>query len=109
MTDPPFQGIVGAFVALLKRKPYVYNIRDMYPDMAIGGSIVAPGMHARLWEKLHRLALPRARCVIVLAKDRLNRIMAKGVLAEQIEIVRAGAEIRPESAQQASPPQLDPE
>jgi colanic acid biosynthesis glycosyl transferase WcaI len=30
MTDPPFEGIVGAFVAMLKRKPFVYNIRDMY-------------------------------------------------------------------------------
>jgi hypothetical protein len=29
MTDPPFQGIVGAFVAMLKRKPYAYNIRDL--------------------------------------------------------------------------------
>src|SRR6266481_254102 len=36
MTDPPFEGIVGAFVALVKRKPYIYNIRDLYPDMAVG-------------------------------------------------------------------------
>src|SRR5580692_6950239 len=28
MTDPPFEGIVGAFLALLKGKPYLYNIRD---------------------------------------------------------------------------------
>ncbi|MGC1416854.1 MAG: glycosyltransferase, partial [Candidatus Acidiferrum sp.] len=34
MTDPPFEGIVGALVALLTGKPYVYNIRDMYPAMA---------------------------------------------------------------------------
>jgi hypothetical protein len=40
MTDPPFQGIIGAIVAFLKHKPYVYNIRDLYPDMAVGGSIV---------------------------------------------------------------------
>src|SRR4029077_16716232 len=30
MTDPPFEGITGALLALLKRKPYFYNIRDMY-------------------------------------------------------------------------------
>ena len=109
MTDPPFQGIIGAIVATFKRKPYIYNIRDLYPDMAIGGSIVAPGMLARLWEKLHRWALGRADCVIVLGEDMRNRIMAKGVLAEQIEIVRDGAEILPESPPQASQPQLDPE
>src|SRR5437879_4340242 len=60
MTDPPFQGIVGAFLAMLKRKPYVYNIRDLYPDMAVGGNIVPPGALTRIWERLNRWALGRA-------------------------------------------------
>src|SRR5438874_9193146 len=93
MTDPPFEGIVGAFVAMLKGKRYFYNIRDMYPDMAVGGSIVAPGLLARVWEKLHRWAMRRATCVIVLGEDMRNRILAKGVPANRIEIVRDGAEI----------------
>jgi glycosyltransferase involved in cell wall biosynthesis len=93
MTDPPFEGIVGAFVALLKQKPYVYNIRDMYPDMAVGGSLVAPGAFVRFWESLHRWALRRAKRVIVLGEDMRNRILAKGVKRESIEVVRDGAEI----------------
>src|SRR6516225_4150342 len=93
MTDPPFEGIVGAFVALLKGKPYFYNIRDMYPDMAVGGSIVAPGLLARLWEKLHRWALGRADCVIVLGEDMHESILAKGVLPDRIAIIRDGAEM----------------
>ena len=60
MTDPPFQGIVGALVALLKGKPFIYNIRDLYPDMAVGGTLIPPGFLARLWEKMHRWALRRA-------------------------------------------------
>ena len=93
MTDPPFQGITGALIATLKGKPYFYNIRDMYPDMAVGGSIVAPGLMARIWERLHRWALRRATRVIVLGEDMRNRVLAKGVPAEHIEIVRDGAEI----------------
>ncbi|HWZ98347.1 MAG TPA: glycosyltransferase family 4 protein [Candidatus Dormibacteraeota bacterium] len=93
MTDPPFEGIVGAFVAMLKGKPYIYNIRDMYPDMAVGGSIVEPGLLARIWEKMHRWALRRAACVIVLGEDMKNRILAKGIDAAKIEIVRDGTEI----------------
>src|ERR1700685_227935 len=77
MTDPPFEGIVGAFVALLKGKPYVYNIRDMYPDMALGGAIVEPGFLACIWEKLHRWALRRAARVIVLGEDMRARIVSK--------------------------------
>ncbi len=43
MTDPPIEGIAGAFVARLSGRPFVYNLRDMYPDMAVGGDIVRPG------------------------------------------------------------------
>ena len=106
MTDPPFEGIIGALVAMLKGKPYFYNIRDMYPDMAVGGAIVRAGLLARVWERWHRWALRRASKVIVLGEDMRNRILAKGVRAERIEIVRDGTEIL---AAQARPPQLDSE
>lgn len=95
MTDPPFEGIVGAIVALLKGKKYVYNIRDMYPDMAIGGSIVEPGVLSRIWERLHRWALRRATRVIVLGEDMRGRIVAKGVNPAGVEIVRDGTDILP--------------
>jgi colanic acid biosynthesis glycosyl transferase WcaI len=106
MTDPPFEGIVGAFVALLKRKPYVYNIRDLYPDMAVGGSIVKPGLLARVWEKLHRWALRRATRVIVLGEDTRHRILSKAVNPSAIAVVRDGAEL---SASGAPAPALDSE
>ena len=93
MTDPPFEGIVAAFVALLKGKPFVYNIRDLYPDMAVGGSIIGAGLMARVWEGLHRWALRRAARVIVLGEDMRARIAAKGVKAESIAVVRDGTEI----------------
>ena len=93
MTDPPFEGIVGAFVSLLKRKPYVYNIRDLYPDMAVGGAIVEPGLLARVWEKMHRWALRRATRVVVLGEDMRNRILKKNVDPARVAIVRDGAEL----------------
>jgi len=95
MTDPPFQGIVGAMVALLKGKPYAYNIRDMYPDMAVGGAIVEPGWLAKIWETLHRWSLRRAKRVIVLGEDMRARIIDKGVDPARVMIVRDGAEILP--------------
>ena len=93
MTDPPFEGIVGALVSLLKGKPYLYNIRDMYPDMAVGGAIVEPGLLARLWERLHRWALRRATRVVVLGDDMRDRVLKKGVHPERAVVIRDGAEI----------------
>ncbi len=106
MTDPPFEGIVGAIVALLKGKRYIYNIRDMYPDMAVGGAIVEPGPLARIWERMHRWAMRRATRVIVLGEDMRARIIAKDVNPAGIEIVRDGADIFPADA---PPPLLDDE
>src|ERR1019366_4964268 len=90
MTDPPFQGIAGAFVAWLKRKPFVYNIRDLYPEMAVAGSIVRPSWWVRLWERLHRWALLRASRVIVLGEDTRERIITKGIDPTRVVVVRDG-------------------
>jgi glycosyltransferase involved in cell wall biosynthesis len=106
MTDPPFEGIVGAFVAMLKRKPYVYNIRDLYPDMAVGGSIIRAGAMARLWEVLHRWALRRATRVVALGEDMRRRIIGKGVEEARVCVIRDGADV---PQQGAAPPEMDAE
>jgi colanic acid biosynthesis glycosyl transferase WcaI len=91
MTDPPFEGIVGAFVACLKRRPFVYNIRDLYPEMAVSGEIVRPARWVQFWERLHRWALRRASRVIVLGDDTRERIIAKGIDPARVIVVRDGA------------------
>jgi glycosyltransferase involved in cell wall biosynthesis len=103
MTDPPFEGIVGAFVAWLKRKPFVYNIRDLYPEMAVVGSIVRPSWWVRLWERLHRWALRRASCVIVLGEDTRERIIAKGIDPARVVVVRDGVHTIPRVGAQDHP------
>ena len=90
MTDPPIEGIVGAFVAQISGCPFVYNIRDMYPDMAVGGSIVRPVSFTARWERLHRWALRRATRVIVLGEDMHDRIVSKGVDSARVVISRDG-------------------
>jgi len=91
MTDPPVAGIAGAFVARLGGRPFVYNIRDLYPDMAVGGDIVRPSRWVQRWEKMHRGALRRAARVIVLGDDMRERILSKGVEPGRVVVVRDGA------------------
>ncbi len=88
MTDPPIAGIAGSLVARLSGRPFVYNLRDMYPDMALGGDIVRPGTWVKRWETLHRRALRRAARVIVLGEDMRERIISKGVDPTRITICR---------------------
>jgi colanic acid biosynthesis glycosyl transferase WcaI len=106
MTDPPVSGIAGAFIARLAGRPFVYNIRDLYPDMAVGGDIVRAGNWVARWESLHRWALKQAVRVIVLGDDMRDRILAKGVAAERVVVVRDGATVAPSAAQM--PERSDP-
>lgn len=103
MTDPPVAGIAGAWIARLAGRPFVYNIRDLYPDMAIGGDIVRPSRWVKGWERMHRGALKQADRVIVLGDDMRDRIIAKGVRPERVVVVRDGTSF-PASAPERSDP-----
>lgn len=90
MTDPPMAGIAGAVVATLRRRPFVYNIRDLYPDMALASGVVRDAWWVRAWDVVHRWALRRADRVIVLGEDMRERVVQKGVPAERVQVVRDG-------------------
>jgi colanic acid biosynthesis glycosyl transferase WcaI len=96
MTDPPIAGIAGSFVARMTDRPFVYNIRDLYPDMAVRGEIVKENSWTEGWENLHRRALQRAARIIVLGEDMRERILSKGVPPDRVRVVRDGA-VLPES------------
>src|SRR6202047_3436169 len=91
MTDPPVAGIAGAFIARMAGRPFIYNIRDLYPDMAVGGEIVNSSYWVDRWEEMHRRALRQAARVVVLGDDMRDRIIAKGVSAGRVVIVRDGS------------------
>jgi colanic acid biosynthesis glycosyl transferase WcaI len=103
MTDPPVAGIAGAFIARMAGRPFIYNIRDLYPDMALGGDIVRSGPWVDRWEKMHRRALQQASRIIVLGDDMRDRIVSKGISPERVVVVRDGASF-PSSLPERSDP-----
>src|SRR2546426_5978445 len=74
--------------------------------MALAGSLIGPGLLARIWEWLHRWALRNATRVIVRGEDMRERIIAKGIAPERVVVARDGAEILPSDA---PPEEFDPE
>jgi glycosyltransferase involved in cell wall biosynthesis len=88
MTDPPVEGIIGASIAKFLGRPFVYNIRDLYPDMALAAGIMRRGFWSDAWEQSHRRALSQAARIIVLGEDMRERIVEKGVDPARIDVVR---------------------
>ncbi|MCS7312470.1 MAG: glycosyltransferase family 4 protein [Acidobacteria bacterium] len=96
MTDPPLTSLIGAIVAKLRGIPWIYNIQDLHPDMAVAAGIVKPGTFVSLWERLHRWSLRQARRVVVLGEDMRDRVVAKGVDPDRVIVIRGGtARINP--------------
>lgn len=103
MTDPPIAGIIGALVARLRRCPFIYNIRDLYPDMALASGVVPQTRWTAGWERAHRWALRQADRVIVLGEDMRERIVAKGIPRERVAVVRDGGQISDSPASRDHP------
>jgi colanic acid biosynthesis glycosyl transferase WcaI len=86
-TDPPLLGALGA---MLKRRwdcRLVYNVRDLYPDIAIANGALKSRILLGLLERANRISYRDADCVIVLGEDMRQRLLAKGVPPEKIALV----------------------
>jgi len=72
-SNPPYLGVIGGLVSLLRRHPYVVLLHDSYPHMAEWvGKITPNGVIDRVWHWLNRVMYRRALHTIVLcqkAKD----------------------------------------
>ena len=99
MSDPPLAGLIAWTAGRIRRRPYVYNVQDLHPDMALASGLIRRGPFVRVWEALHRRALRGAGRVIVLGDDMRRRVVAKGVDPARVAVVRDGAVLSP-----AAPP-----
>jgi glycosyltransferase involved in cell wall biosynthesis len=87
-TSPPFAGIGGALVSLLRRAPLTWWVMDINPDQMItSGRLAATSLIARCFDAMNRLTLRRATRVIVLDRFMRERILAKRDVSKKISVI----------------------
>ena len=88
VTNPPFLGVVGLICKILKRRPYMLIIHDLYPDIAINmGYLRRDFLLALFWNKLNRKIYGAASFIVVLGRDVQKRIQDQ-IPAEQHENIK---------------------
>ena len=77
MSPPLTLGLAGAAVARLRRAPFVFNIQDVFPDVAIEvGALTNPAViRAASW--VERVSYQAADAVTVLSEDLRDNLVAK--------------------------------
>lgn len=91
MTDPPVVGVLAAAVAAARRRPFVYWVQDLHPEVAVATGLLRDGRLSQAWRSLHAQALRRADRVVVLGRDMADRVVAAGARPECVRIVHNGA------------------
>lgn len=87
-STPPIQGVLGGVLRILKRKPFVYNLQDIFPDSLVGTGLAHKGGFIwKIGRIIENFTYRNADKIIVISEDFKRNIMAKGVPEEKIEVI----------------------
>jgi len=90
-TSPQFfAGIAGAIIAKLKRRPFVLEIRDLWPKSVVELGQLGEGPILSTLEALERWLYRSAAGVVVNTRSFRQHIMERGVAEHDIELIYNG-------------------
>ncbi len=79
-TSPPFCGVAGAVIGLLRRVPVKYWLMDLNPDQMVAMKVIGErSLPARVFDLFNRIILRRASDIVMLDRFMLERVERKGV------------------------------
>lgn len=86
--SPPLTiGLSAWLLGLLRRVPFIYNVQEIYPDVAVSLGVLRNRAMIRALEGLERFIYGRARDITVISEWFRRRLLAKGVPAAQLTVI----------------------
>lgn len=93
-TSPQFFcGLAGAVVALLKRRPFVLELRDLWPESIIALGALENTSAIRFLEWIETRLYRRADAIVVNTRAFIDHVVGRGVSRSQIELVYNGVDL----------------
>ena len=104
-TSPQFFTACAAYVASrLKRRPYVFELRDLWPESIRAVGAMRNERAIALLEKLELFLYRKAACVVSVTGSFRDNLVARGIDGSRIEVVTNGVDVS-----QFKPRPKDPE
>ncbi|MFP4379703.1 MAG: glycosyltransferase family 4 protein [Candidatus Sumerlaeia bacterium] len=99
LTNPPFLAASGVLCRWLRRRPYIFLVFDIYPDIAAETHVLKKGGFAhRAWNVLNRVLYRNASKIIVLGDRMADRVRSRTKLGpkhdDRIEVIHIWADDR---------------
>lgn len=92
-TSPQFfNAVAGYLSAVLKRTPWVFELRDLWPESIVAVGAVRPSLAIRLLERLELRMYRHASRVVCVTKAFVRTLVERGVPAARLAYVPNGIE-----------------
>jgi hypothetical protein len=85
-------GLAGRLLARIKAKPWVFEVRDLWPESIVAVGVLKDGAVIRLLERLETSLYRSAARIVTVSEPMRERIVAKGVSVDKIAVVSNGAD-----------------
>lgn len=93
-TSPQFFAAVGAWaLAFVRRKPFVMELRDLWPASITAVGAMERGPLIRLLESLEMFLYRRARRIISVTESFRTELIERGIEGSKIDVVRNGVDL----------------
>lgn len=104
-SSPPLEiALAGIFISRLKRKPFVLEIRDLWPDDAIHLGLLKGRVPIAIAKWIEHLAYRRASMLVPVSPGFVPYLLREGVPEWKIRVIVNGSDVnvfRPDGAQSA--------
>lgn len=93
-TSPQFFAAVGAWMlSVAKRRPFVFELRDLWPASIVTVGAMKPGLSIRLLERLELFLYRRAKAIISVTSSFVDDLERRGIDRSKISVVRNGVDL----------------
>lgn len=90
-SPPIFIGISACFISYIKKIPLVFDIRDIWPDIAYEmGAIDKKSLVYRILDSLSNFIYKKSKMITVVTKGKKKKLISKGIEENKIKVISNG-------------------
>ena len=94
-TSPQFfVGVAGYLMSLVKWRPFIFEVRDLWPESIVQLGMLKNKMAIRILEYIEVFLYRRARGIIVVAESSIPILNRKGIASSKIDVVKNGVDLQ---------------
>ncbi len=91
-STPLTVGIPGRIGAAMKGVPYIFEVRDLWPEDLLDAGRLKPGLQYKVWEWLELFSYKKARKILLVSRGFHNRLLERGFAPMRLETVVLGGD-----------------